>query len=328
MVSRRKATWAALCAAVVLALPLNGCRIARRPGPGTSDGAAPVIPQTIARGPRQEPTISLYIAETGSKTTLPIEQYIEGVVAAEMKPSWPANALAAQAILARTFTLERISKTPTVAQRGANASTSVEEFQAYDASKINDAVRQAVRSTRGQVVGYQGKFINAWFHSYSGGATATAQAGLDYTQEPTPYAASVKDVAVPDLPPDIAEWTAEFTTTELAEAMRKAGKTVEAVDGVTVSRRDENGRATAIKVGGVETSAPEMRLALGSTKLRSTFISEITSSGGRVVFKGKGFGHGVGMSQWGAKTLADQGKSAAEIINYYFKGVSIHKIWD
>ena len=92
----------------------------------------------------KEPTISLYIAASGETKQIKMEEYVKGVVAAEMTPTWPENALAAQAILARTFTLERMKEEGGVPQRGTDASTDVEEFQAYDPDKINDAVSKAV----------------------------------------------------------------------------------------------------------------------------------------------------------------------------------------
>jgi stage II sporulation protein D len=81
-------------------------------------------------------------------------------------------------------------------------------------------------------------------------------------------------------------------------------------------------------MGKATVSAPEFRLAIGSTKLKSTLIDSIVVTGDKVTFKGKGYGHGVGMSQWGAKGRAEQGAKAEDIINAYFRGIEVFKIWD
>src|SRR5690606_25717628 len=113
--------------------------------------------------------------ETGEKKDMPIEEYITGVVAGEMKPNWPLEAYAAQAILARSFTMEFISRGGTRAKHGTDISTDHEEAQAYNANNITPIIRRAVEMTRGEVMTYRDQYIRAWFHSYSGGHTTTAK---------------------------------------------------------------------------------------------------------------------------------------------------------
>ena len=107
----------------------------------------------------QEPEITLYDHQTGQKKKVKFEEYIAGVVAAEMEPTWPGEALAAQSVLARTFTLHKIKYDKGVPQHGADASTSTEEFQAYAPSRITSQVREAVKRTRGEVIKYNGRYI-------------------------------------------------------------------------------------------------------------------------------------------------------------------------
>ena len=96
--------------------------------------------------PTDEPTISVYMHESGEVQNMPLETYLEGVVAAEMDPTWPLEALRAQAIVARTFTLKKMEEG--VPKRNTQASTDPNEFQAYNASRVNDRVKQAVKDTR------------------------------------------------------------------------------------------------------------------------------------------------------------------------------------
>lgn len=277
----------------------------------------------------REPVISLYMHETGETKQIGIEEYLAGVVAAEMDPQWPDEALAAQAILARTFTMKKIEEGG-VKARGTDASTNIEEFQAYDETRINDKVRKAVERTRGEVVTYQGKYINGWFHADSGGKTASSAAeGLEFRQEPTSYITSVEDPGHEIAEPENKAWTAVFTVNEVREAVKQAtGTDPGPVTTVKIIKRGPSGRATSVQVNDKTLSAPALRLALGSEKLRSTLFEEPQVSQGQVSFRGKGYGHGVGMSQWGARALAEQGKKAEEIVTYFFRDVKIEKRWD
>jgi stage II sporulation protein D len=274
-----------------------------------------------------EPDILVYMHDTNEKKSMKMEDYIAGVVAGEMKNDWPVAALAAQAILARTFTVEAIESHGGVPARGAQASTDVREFQAYDGKAVNDNVRKAVAMTRGMIVTYQGKPIHAWFHSSAGGITATAKEGLDYQGAEPAYIESVQS---PDdlAPADIQNWKAAFSKKAVMAAMAKQGKNVSSIDSLEIAKKGPSGRTMVFTVNhNVEVTGPELRIALGAEKLKSMLLDKVEVSGEHVVFYGKGFGHGVGMSQWGAKKLAIMGKSPEEIIGYYFKNVEIQKRW-
>ena len=277
----------------------------------------------------EEPTISLYIAETGETKQIKMEEYVKGVVAAEMTPTWPLNALAAQAILARTFTLERMKTEGGVPVRGTDASTDVEEFQAYDPSKINKRVINAVEKTRGEVVKYQGEYIKAWFFADGGGLTAaSAEEGLAYTKKPSPYVHSVKDPGFAITTEENKGWGTAIPLASVRESVKKAvGSDPGPITVVGIAKKGPSGRVMTFKINKVTVSGPALRLALGSEKMRSTLLTEFKISGNNLVVAGKGFGHGVGMSQWGAKALAEQGKSPEEIISYFFKQVQIVKEW-
>ncbi len=275
-----------------------------------------------------EPDILVYMHQTNEKKTMKMEDYIAGVVAGEMKNDWPLEALAAQAILARTFTLQAIDEKGGVPSRGTQASTDIKEFQAYDAKSVNDTVKTAVQMTRGMVITYQGKPIQAWFHASAGGITATAKEGLNYKYEEPPYIESVQS---PDdlAPEDVKNWTASFTKQEMIAALNKIGKNVSAIDMVEIGQKGPSGRAVTLMINKTtEVSGPDLRVALDSTKLKSMLLDKVEVTGDNVTFTGKGYGHGVGMSQWGANKLATMGKKPEEIIGQYFKGVTIEKRWN
>ncbi|MDT8902794.1 SpoIID/LytB domain-containing protein [Anaeroselena agilis] len=281
--------------------------------------------QQAAQG--AEPQISVYMHETGEKKTMKMEDYIAGVVAGEMKSDWPVEALAAQAIVARTFTLEEMESKGGVPARGTQASTDIKEFQAYNAKDVNDNVKKAVEMTRGMVAVYQGKPIRTWFHASAGGITATAKEGLNFREAEPPYIQSVQS---PDdlAPADVKNWTASFSKQEVMAALSKMGQKVSSVDSVEIGQKGPSGRATELVFNkNVKVSAPDFRVQIGSTELKSMLLDKVSVEGDKVAFSGKGYGHGVGMSQWGANKMAKEGKKPEDIVSHYFKGITVEKRW-
>lgn len=317
MLRRKMALITMLCLALLLCAA--GC--GGKPAPKIAPQGAP---QT-----RDEPTISLFDNKTGQKKSIKIEEYVQGVVAAEMDTKWPVNALAAQAILARTFTMENIKSGRVKQLHDADVSTSVEESQAYNPSKINDNVRKAVEATRGEVVTYRGNYIHAWFSACDGGISATAEEGLAFNKEPTPYIkGGVQDGCLSITEPKNKAWEARIPLEQVRSAVKdKAGMDTGPITSASITKKGPSGRAEQIKLGGATLSGPSLRLALGSDKVRSMLLTDVKVQGGDLVLTGKGFGHGVGMCQWGARLMAEQGKSAEEIINFYFKDINIEKQW-
>ncbi|ATW26993.1 SpoIID/LytB domain-containing protein [Candidatus Formimonas warabiya] len=311
----------ALALIVFIGIAAAGC-----PSPGLKPKGEDVKQRSQTY--KEEPTISLFVNETQKTQRIKLEKYIEGVVAAEMDPQWPQNSLAAQAILARTFTLKKI-KDGGVKAHQTDASTSVEEFQAYDPARVNDRVRKAVRDTRGMVLLYQGEYINGWFHADSGGRTASsAVEGLDYRKEKTPYITSVKDPGQEITVPENKSWTARFSLDKVRAVVKDtAGNDPGRIQSAQITEKGPSGRAVKVKINNVTLSAPALRLALGNDEMRSTLIDKFAIENGQLVIHGKGYGHGVGMSQWGARALAEKGRSAQEIVKYWFKGVELKKVW-
>jgi len=285
------------------------------------------IPGSISRGEGNEPILKVFIKETGEIKELRFEQYVAGVVAGEMKNDWPENALAAQAILARTFVMEFITEKGGSKYKGAHVSTDIEEAQAWNEQAVNDRVKKAVEKTRGQVAVFNNRYIKAWFHSHAGGRTASAKEGLAFEEEEPAY---IKIVDSPDsdkAPEEDSNWTATFTKQEVIRALQKLGEKATSFSSVKISQKGPSGRAVILSFDGTTVSAPEFRIAVESTKMKSTLITRLDVEGNKVIMRGKGYGHGVGMSQWGAYALAEQGKNAEEIIDYYFKNVRVVKIW-
>ncbi|MBR1828270.1 MAG: SpoIID/LytB domain-containing protein [Atopobiaceae bacterium] len=281
------------------------------------------VPRAVAQG---VPLLKVYQVDEEETREMDIESYLRGVVAGEMKNDWPEEALKAQAILARTFVIKFITEKQSK-YSGADISTDIEEAQAYDAAGINERIRKAVEDTRGEIVCYHGDPIYAWFHAHSGGRTATASEGLSYRDE-APYTQSVESVESDQAPEDDAQWEVEFTQQQVIAAAADVGvKLGDSVKSVSAGERGESGRLKTIRVNGSELQANEFRIAIGSTEMKSTLITELGYEDGLLRIRGKGYGHGVGMSQWGAYAMAENGENAMDIINMYFKDVDIVQIW-
>lgn len=331
-----------LCAA---ALMMQGCATSAQgaPVPTTTPTGAQLQAEDVAwpsdklkTNENGVPTFSVYVVDDKKVENVDVESYVEGVLAGEMKNDWPLEALKAQAILARTFVLKFVDEKKSQYE-GADISTDIEEAQAYDASAVNDRIKQAVAETKGLVLSANGELPYAWFHAHSGGMTELAKAGLGWDKDEPPYTQvvesnepeTVQNEKDAQTLKDAQTWEATFSAAEFAAACEKQGVTVDLGNGaqLTVDERGESGRAVTISVNGKPVKATELRIALGSTKMRSTLITSLRVENGKVMIAGKGYGHGVGMSQWGAYGMAEQGKTAEEIVKHYFKDVSVVKIW-
>jgi len=331
----KKSRWTRfLIVAAIFLLSVTGCAREKKPEPSipeqTEEKAQekPAIPQALGSTDGQEPRLKVYIKEEGRVQEMAFEEYVAGVVGGEIKNDWPMEAIKAQAIIARTFVLKFIKDKGQSKYGNAHISTDIEEAQAWNKEAVNDRIRKAVEETRGQVIIYEGDYVNAWFHSNAGGKTATAVEGLAYKEGNPPY---IQVVESPDdssfIPSDEKTWVAEFSKQEIIQAVQQMGKQVENFSSIKIGKKGPSGRAMEIMLDSVPVSAPELRIALGSTKIKSTLLDEVAVEGDRVIFKGRGYGHGVGMSQWGAYNMAEQGKKAEDIIKHYFKGVEIVKLW-
>ena len=316
---------------MMLCLLLTGCGEKTENGnetqPTTEAQALPRIPERLEKTDEGIPVLKVWDTDEETLDEMDIETYVQGVLAGEMKNDWPIEALKAQAILARTFVLkfcgEKKSK-----YANADISTDIEEAQAYDATGVNERIEQAVAETKGLVLSGGGELPYAWFHAHSGGMTALAKEGLNYEKEEPGYTKITQGLESEKAPADAKEWRAAFTQQEVSDAAKKAGAgDIGVLTEVSVTQRGDSGRATEISLNGQKVSAAELRIALGSSKMRSTMLTSLKVEDGKLVMAGKGYGHGVGMPQWGAYALAEEGRKAEEIVLNYFQNVQVVKLW-
>ncbi|MBW4548195.1 MAG: SpoIID/LytB domain-containing protein [Symplocastrum torsivum CPER-KK1] len=241
-----------------------------------------------------------------------LEHYLYSVLGAEMSPSWPLEALKAQAVAARSFALHKRSS-----GNSAYDVTNTTSSQVYKGIETEaQSTHQAVNATAGQVMTYGGKVILAAFHSSSGGHTENVE---DIWTQPLPYLRGVADY---DMGAPVFQWTKSFSRGEMSRLISGVGNVVS----MTPERRTPQGRVVTMKVQGdrgtKRVSGNDLRSALG---LRSTLFA-VSSTGSGFQIDGRGYGHGLGLSQWGAHNLAAQGTNYQQILGHYYQSATLAQL--
>lgn len=267
----------------------------------------------------------------GELTEMDMETYLRGVVRAEMPASFEEEALKAQAVAARTYTLYKIEGGGSANHPEADACDDVNCCKAYksqedaaaawgmSAALYEEKIRRAVAETDGEVVLYEGHPVLAVFHSSSAGATRNVE---DVWQQALPYLRSVASPEGADAVPNYYS-KAAFTLTEFKEIFIAQYPTAN-LSGTPSNwfsniHQNVNGAVESLQVGGITVTGGEMRSLLG---LRSANFT-ISFTDDTVEFSVTGYGHGVGMSQYGANVLAQEGKTYVEILTYYYTGTTV-----
>ena len=267
---------------------------------------------------------------------LPLDEYLKGVLSQEVSESWPLEALKAQAVVSRTFAIKRMSGQMSGQKDGLYHVKDTLMHQKFEYSAHNENISRAVETTSGEILLFRGEPIEAFFHSCSGGVTE--RAGSVFQQD-LPYLKSVPDPYCRNN--DQFDWRFEASAESIVKALQSSlgeedPPNSDAPDrllrDIRIYRRTGSGRAGEFELyldGGkkVTVKGNRFRLALDSTKLKSLLIRRIEKRRGDdglvFVFSGTGYGHGVGMSQWGAKIMADHGFRYDDILAFYYRGTKL-----
>lgn len=299
---------------------------------------------------------------------LDLESYLYGVVPKEMSPSWPIEAIKAQAVAARTYAIQGMGRFKTKGYDHTDDTMS----QVYRGFSIEDPrSNAAVDATRGLSAMYQGKRIEALFHSNSGGYTESSE---NVFVSALPYLRGKEDPYSVGAPTDL--WTISYTPDQIQSILKQKGHDIGTVQGVISRSSSPSGRVTALEIQGTKKSVvlekEQVRSVFGATTIKSllfkvskgdkmsvlssngletlvgnTFVvrganevvtlnSAILATGSVLDFKnnsnsdenvyqfsGRGYGHGVGMSQYGAKGMAEIGMDYVTILKFYYSGIDI-----
>ncbi|MDD3853628.1 MAG: stage II sporulation protein D [Syntrophomonadaceae bacterium] len=268
--------------------------------------------------------IKLYLSEQHQVIELPLEEYIIGTVAAEMPANFELEALKAQAVCARTYALRKIIENHSY-PLNADLSDDIYSCQAYcpyeefkrrhgdKQDKLWNKVALAVNATRGEVMLYDGKLIDALYHSTCGGCTADAE---EVWGNSVPYLKAVKCQYC---------MQSRFYNSKQNISwndLRKQLNLKERIYEIKIIPYRPAGRAREVIINGRHFSASSVRHDLD---LPSTWWQFKTNSNG-IIINSRGYGHGVGMCQYGANGLAISNKSYEQILRKYYTGVSLEKI--
>ena len=252
----------------------------------------------------------------------PVEEYLRGVVPEEMSPSYHAEALKAQAVAARSFTLKNRSRHES---EGYDLCTTnhCQFFGGIDS--VNHITDKIIYETRGEVLLSNGQIADTNFHTDSGGMTESV------TEVWGGYASHLQ--AVEELEKHTQHWTKEFS---VADFLSKFGGSFGNLKEIKLSPlkvgKSAADRSTSGRVKSVQIIGSKKTLQLTGNELRSKFslpstLFDMKISGGKVIFEGYGFGHGVGMSQNGANAYAKHGWDYKKILLHYYRGTKLKKLY-
>lgn len=344
----RLIVWTGVLMTLAILVPLLIVTAGQNEKSSTSDAseqkAQPTAAGEAAPSAAEQLYVRVQLDADGKIERVPLEQYVRGVVAAEMPESFELEALKAQAIAARTYIVRRL------AQHDANASTASADISATVADQAYvslaelakrepsavEKLDRAVRETDGLIITYDNQPIEALYFSTSNGYTENAE---DYWTQKLPYLRSVASPWDEKLSPRYED-SVRLSVSTFLEKMNLSEQSVPAFHilsnlkgtaaknplpaAIRTIAVTQGNRIAKVQVGQDTYTGKQLREKLG---LASSDISW-TWDQGEIVFTTHGYGHGVGMSQYGAQGMALEGKDAASILTYYYQGVSVVPLKD
>lgn len=250
---------------------------------------------------------------------LDIEKYLYGVLHHEVAPWWPMEALKAQAVAARTYALYQASVSKALLYDVKSTTSS----QVYGGSTTERyRTKKAVDLTKGQTLTYQAKIFPAYFHATCAGMTAGADELWKINLGPIAGGVQCNYCRISPH----YYWHARIPLSDIEEKLNQSGRPVGQILKLEVISQTPSGRAGSLRitgtVGEAVIAAKDFRIWVGGDKMRSTFFTVVIRDDA-AIFNGKGWGHGVGLCQWGSLGQSLLGKSYKEILNFYYPGAEI-----
>ena len=278
-------------------------------------------------------TIKFLHSESGEIQEMPLDEYLLGVVSAEMPASFEQEALNAQAIVARTYTIYSIihnnkhtdadiCDNPNCCQAWISKEDRLNKWEEENKNEYSNKIVNSLNNTSGKIITYNGDVIDAFFHSNSGGITESPKdvwGGQDF-----PYLQTVQTSGEDNY----SQYSSEVVITkdEFISKIKEKHSNFEVnfskEDAIRIIEYTDSGRIKTMQVGNLNLSGIEIRTTFGLKS--ANFIISIDEN--NITFKVVGYGHGVGMSQTGADSLAKEGKNYEEIIKHFYTGVEITAI--
>ncbi|MFZ5801146.1 MAG: SpoIID/LytB domain-containing protein, partial [Candidatus Omnitrophota bacterium] len=253
---------------------------------------------------------------------LDIEEYIKGVLRHEVSHRWPLEVLKAQAVAARTFAVYQMQIS---AAKDFDVTSDI--YSQVYGGKASETYRTsvAVNRTRGEVLTYKGRIFPAFFHATCGGHTEDASVLWNINIPPLKGVECKFCVHSPHL-----KWHKEISLAEAEDKLIANGFAIGGLENIEVTERDASGRALKLKLVAagdkLEISGKDFRQIFDPHFIRSTNF-QIKNSDGKLYIQGIGWGHGVGMCQWGAYAQSLQGRKYDEILKYYYPGAVVKNLY-
>lgn len=254
---------------------------------------------------------------------LKVEDYLKGVLPKEASPGWGMEALKAQAVISRTYTLANMGKHGSMGFDMCDTThCQVYGGAAWEALSCN----KAISATKNEVLTYDGKLAQTVFHANCGGHTEDPKYVWNWSSTTPAYLKGVKCGYCANAPH--AVWERVLDESFVRQKLSKYG--VGKIKSITVKGETPAGSAQELAVkhskGTLEINAYKFRLDVDAWQIRSTTFESIKKNGDKITFKGKGWGHKVGLCQWGAKGMADKGKKYKYILEHYYPKTKIEKV--
>lgn len=247
---------------------------------------------------------------------LPLEQYLVGVINSEISSTWPMESVKTQAVIARTYAVAKREER----KKAAYHLEATVMDQAYDGSDSEDSrAARGVHETAGQVLTYNGTVIQAFYHATCGGKTEDAANVWGFA---LPYLKGVDCQYCAAGNSNV--WEQALPLAKVESALKLSG-----LYDIKAGPRNARGRLKTVLLGTsrgtISMAATKFRMAVGSTVIKSTNFT-VRVADGTAFFNGGGYGHGVGLCQWGAKQRALDGFSYSEILSYYYPGTELRTL--
>lgn len=280
---------------------------------------------------KNEQEISVFFSDENKVRKMPLEEYLYGVVSAEMPAEFESEALKAQAVAARSYALYR-SKNKNTDHPDAAVCTDFNHCKAYKseeqrnkewkdkADKYNEKIKNAVDSTTGEVITYEGEVAMAVFHSQSG--SGRTENSSDVWGGEVPYLVSVESHGEENAPNFYSTVTVPFEQFREKIIAENPSAKINSKDDITEVLKSEGGSVKSITIGGEKFTGRKIRELFS---LRSSCF-KINADENNVCFEVTGYGHGVGMSQYGANTMAKEGFDYKDILTHYYSGTQIEGV--
>lgn len=250
-----------------------------------------------------------------------LEDYIKGILYHEVSHYWPIEVLKAQAVTCRTYALYQMGE-----NKSQDYDLTADIYSQVYGGRTSERQRTnlAVESTSGVVLTYNGKIFPAYFHATCGGHTEDAS--LVWNIDLAPLKGVICDYCQ-DSPH--FKWHNVLTIKEISDALAKSDYQIKAIKDIIIEERDSSGRVTKLKLisadKNIEISAKDLRNIIGPNIIRSTNF-KVNVVENDAVFEGLGWGHGVGLCQWGAYFMAKDGSTYQEILEYYYPQTHVSAI--